>query len=297
MQSDTIALEFVPPLLAAGAAKAREETHRLVELAARAGLGERLSHLMIPGMIDEDPDRPVPLEPRMDPLEVWRAIRDIAPVRAGFCTQVTPFLRPERLADRVDALVAAGIEGIIFVGVPRGMQDGEGGGLSPAEALTTFSRTIDRRGVILIPTRAGEKDRFAFKCDRGASFGLTQLLFSDAIVDLLGTFARSADHRPEILLSFGYVPALEGRVGLIEWLIQDPGNPRVPMEQAFVARLAELSFAEKKRELLDLYRRCVDGLQDLGFPLGLHLETPYGFSEPAFEFFAELLEDWERRRA
>lgn len=296
MQSDTVALEFVPPRLTAGTEKACEEACRAVELAARTGLAGRISHLMIPGMIDEDPQRPVPLDARMDPLDVWNAIREVAPAPAGLCTQVTSFLQPERLEDRVGALTAAGIDGIIFVGVPRGMQDGDGEGLAPTDALTAFSGTVDRRGVILIPTRAGERDRFAFKCGRGATFALTQLLFSDAIVEFLRDFARSEEHRPEVLLSFGYVPALEARLGLVKWLIQDPGNPRVPVEHAFVDRLAGSGFAAKKRALLDLYRRCVDGLQELGFPLGLHLEAPYGFSEPAFELFAELLDDWEGRR-
>ena len=47
-------------------------------------------------------------------------------------------------------------------------------------------------------------------------------------------FAKTTDHRPEILLSFGFVPKVESRVGLINWLIQDPGNAAVADEQAFV---------------------------------------------------------------
>ena len=67
---------------------------------------------------------------------------------------------------------------------------------------------------------------------------MTQLLYSDAIVGFLTEFAKTTEHRPEILLSFGFVPKVETRVGLIDWLIQDPGNAAVADEQAFVKQLA-----------------------------------------------------------
>ncbi len=101
----------------------------------------------------------------------------------------------------------------------------------------------------LIPTREGEAGRFSFKCDQGATFGLTQLLYSDAIVDFLTDFARRHEHRPELLLSFGFVPKVESRVGLINWLIQDPGNPLVAEEQAFVKQLAATE-PVKRRQLM-----------------------------------------------
>jgi hypothetical protein len=119
---------------------------------------------------------------------------------------------------------------------------------------------------------------------------LTQLLYSDAIVNFLNDFAAQTEHRPEVLLSFGFVPGVEARSGLIRWLIQDKGNPRVAEEQAFVARLSEMTLAEKQRALLDLYKRCIDGVAAFGFPISIHLEAPYGFSRPAFETFAQWLD-------
>jgi hypothetical protein len=79
---------------------------------------------------------------------------------------------------------------------------------------------------------------------------------------------------------------------LINWLIQDPGNDVVKQEQEFVAKVAERSFAERKRELVELYKRVIDGVGGLGFPLSVHLEAPYGNSKPAFETFAEMLDYW-----
>ena len=208
------------------------------------------------------------------------------------CTQVTAFLDERNLKNRFDHLQAAGIDRIIFVGVPRTMSDGDGTGIPPTDALANFQQTVQHRGAILIPTRKDEDGRFNFKCERGATFALSQLLFSSSMVEFLKAFARNYSHRPEILLSFGFVPKAEKKIGLIKWLIQDHGNAVVEKEQAFVAQLSELSLKEKQQRLLDLYKRVVDGVGELGFPIGIHLEAPYGFSQPAFETFAMMLDYW-----
>jgi len=168
----------------------------------------------------------------------------------------------------------------------------ERAGVAPTDALSIYDQVVPNRGAILIPTREGEHGRFNFKCDQGATYGLTQLLYSDAVVGFLSEFAKTTDHRPEILLSFGFVPKVETRVGLINWLIQDPGNAAVADEQAFVSQLAETDPAQKRKLMIDLYKRVVDGVADLGFPLSIHLEAAYGTSAPAFETFAEMLDYW-----
>jgi hypothetical protein len=198
----------------------------------------------------------------------------------------------QTLGQRLGALVGAGIDGIVFVGVPRTMADGEGSGVAPTDALSIYRELLDNRGVILIPTREGEQGRFNFKCDQGATFAQTQLLYSDAIVGCLTEFAKRTDHRPEILLSFGFVPKLENRVGFVNWLIQDPGNAAVADEQAFVKTLATTEPAQKRKLMVDLYKRVIDGVVDLGYPLSVHFEATYGNSAPAFETFAELLDYW-----
>lgn len=292
IMKNTIALEFVPPNVEDGAEKAAEEARKVADLSRECGIGGRIQHLMIPGMIEEDPDRPVEMKPKMDPLDVWKAAAPELPGVKGLCTQVTPFLEREALTRRLEDLRGAGMDGIIFVGVPRTMADGEGNGMPPTDALSEFTELVPNRGVILIPTREGEFGRFNFKCDQGATFAMTQLLYSDAMVEFLKDFAAKTEHRPEILLSFGFVPKAEQKVKLIRWLIQDSGNPAVEKEQAFVDRLAEMALEDKKRELLDLYKRVVDGVGELGFPLSIHLEAPYGFVKPAFETFAEMLDYW-----
>jgi hypothetical protein len=111
-------------------------------------------------------------------------------------------------------------------------------------------------------------------------------------VRFLSEFARNTDHRPEILLSFGFVPKVENRVGLIDWLIQDPGNAAVAEEQAVVKGLADSEPAQRRRQMVDLYKRVIDGVADLGYPLSIHLEATYGVSAAAFETFAEMLAYW-----
>jgi hypothetical protein len=287
-----VALEFVPPNVEDGAQRAIEDAEKVLEHSRDHGLDGRIGHVMIPGIIAEEDDRPVEMKPKIDTLDVWTTISPLlSPVR-GLCTQVTAFMDEDALTGRLQTLTGAGIEGVIFVGVPRTMADGEGPGVAPTDALALFGDVVAHRGVILIPTREGEHGRFDFKCRQGATFGMTQLLYSDAIVGFLQEFARLTDHRPEILLSFGFVPNVEQRIGLIDWLIQDAGNQAVAAEQAFVADLAASSSTDRRRKLLDLYARVIDGVADLGFPLSVHLEAPYGFSGPAFEAFAELLGHW-----
>jgi len=287
-----IALEFVPPNLEHGKEKAIEEAHKVRDLSAEFGMEGMIDHLMIPGMINEDDDRPVPMKEKMDPLDVWRAVSPELKDTQGMCTQVTAFLNEAQLTKRFDDLKSAGLDKIIFVGVPRTMQDGDGDGVPPTDALANFQQQVRHRGVILIPTREGEDGRFNFKCDRGATFGLCQLLYSDAIVDFLREFAKNHDHRPEVLLSFGFVPKAEQKVKLINWLIQDHGNEQVKKEQAFVTSLTELKLKEKQQRLLELYKRVIDGVGELDFPIGIHLEAPYGFTRPAFETFAMMLNHW-----
>jgi hypothetical protein len=289
---NTIALELVPPNVERGHEQALEDARKVLRCSAETGLDGRIRHVMIPGMIEEDDDRPIEMKPKLDVLDFWSIIApELAGVH-GLCTQVTAFMDEATLRQRLTDLSAAGFDGIAFVGVPRTMNDGEGGGVAPTDALSIYADLVPNRGAILIPTRDGEQGRFKFKCDQGATYGMTQLLYSDAIVGFLRAFADETDHRPEILLSFGFVPKLESKVALINWLIQDPGNAAVAEEQEFVKRLAATEPVEKRKLMLDLYKRVIDGVAGLGFPLSIHLEATYGVSTPAFETFAEMLEYW-----
>ncbi|VEG46848.1 Uncharacterised protein [Mycolicibacterium flavescens] len=292
MTLNTIALELVPPNVDRGHEQALEDAQKVLRCSAETGLDGRIKHVMIPGMIEEDDDRPIEMKPKMDVLDFWAIITPELSGMNGLCTQVTAFMDEPTLRRRLTDLSSAGFDGIAFVGVPRTMSDGEGTGVAPTDALSIYSDVVPNRGAILIPTRDGEQGRFRFKCDQGATYGMTQLLYSDAIVGFLRDFAEQTDHRPEILLSFGFVPKLESKVGLINWLIQDPGNAAVAAEQEFVKKLASTEPAEKRKLMLDLYKRVIDGVGDLGFPLSIHLEATFGVSTPAFETFAEMLDYW-----
>jgi hypothetical protein len=294
---NTIALELVPPNAELGREHALDEARKVLEFSKSSGLDDRIGHVMIPGMIEEDGDRPVEMKPKMDVLDFWSLIKPQLPGVKGLCTQVTAFMDEPTLRARLGSLVDAEVEGIAFVGVPRTMADGEGGGVAPTDALSLYDQLVANRGAILIPTRDGEQGRFTFKCNQGATYGMTQLLYSDAIVGFLQEFAKNSEHRPEILLSFGFVPKVETRVGLIKWLIQDQGNAAVAAEQEFVTKLASVDPAEKRKLMVDLYKRVIDGVADLGFPLSIHLEAAYGLSAPAFDTFAELLAYWSPDKA
>ncbi|MUM08867.1 MULTISPECIES: mycobacterial-type methylenetetrahydrofolate reductase [unclassified Mycolicibacterium] len=292
MTLNTIAFELVPSNIERGPQFAVDEAHKVLLNAAAVGIEGRIRHVMIPGMIEEDGDRPIEMKPKMDVLDFWQLMKPELPGMRGLCTQVTSFLDEDALTKRLSVLQDADFDGIAFVGVPRTMADGEGAGVAPTDALTIYRDQVPNRGVILIPTRDGEHGRFNFKCDQGATYGMTQLLYSDTIVGFLKEFAATTSHRPEILLSFGFVPKMESKVGLINWLIQDAGNPLVAAEQEFVTRLAGEEPAVKRALMLDLYKRVIDGVGELGFPISIHLEAAYGVSKPAFETFAEMLAYW-----
>jgi len=289
---NTIALELVPPNVERGRERALEDAEKVLRCSSEAGLAGRIRHVMIPGMIEEDDDRPIEMKPKLDVLDFWSMIKPELPGINGLCTQVTAFMDERALRARLTQLGDSGFDGIAFVGVPRTLNDGEGTGVAPTDALSIFDGVVDNRGVILIPTREGEHGRFEFKCNRGATYGMTQLLYSDAIVAFLTEFAAMTEHRPEILLSFGFVPKVESKVGLIDWLIQDPGNAAVAAEQEFVKTLAGSEPAERRNLMLDLYKRVVDGVGALGFPLSVHFEATYGVNTPAFQTFAAMLEYW-----
>lgn len=292
MTLDTVALELVPPNVERGPERAAEEARKVLQFSAESGIEGQIRHVMVPGMIAEDDDRPVEMKPKLDVLDFWSIIKPELPGVSGLCTQVTAFMDEPSLRQRLTELGDAGIEGVVFVGVPRTMADGEGSGVAPTDALSIYRELVTNRGVILIPTRDGEQGRFNYKCDQGATYGMTQLLYSDAVVGFLTDFAKNTDYRPEILLSFGFVPKVETRVGLINWLIQDPGNAAVADEQALVNKLAASEPAQRRRLMLDLYKRVIDGVADLGYPLSIHFEATYGVSAGAFDTFAEMLAYW-----
>lgn len=295
MSLSTVALEMVAPNTDRSRTEQVEEARKVARISAETGIADLIGHVMIPGMIDEDDDRPVQMKPKLDVLDYWQLIAPELPGVKGLCTQVTAFSGEDALRRRLTDLVAAGMEGIAFVGVPRTMSDGDGDGVAPIDALTIYRDLVPNRGAILIPTRASEVERFGVKCRAGATYGMTQLLYSDAIVGFLTDFARTSDVRPEILLSFGFVPAVESRVGLINWLIGDPGNAAVAAEQEFVRALAAAEPAPRRRLIVDLYQRVIDGVADLGYSLSIHFEATYGYSAPAFDTFAEMLGYWSPR--
>jgi hypothetical protein len=285
----TVALEFVPPSAEGGPAKAREEAARVRDLLRKEGIADRVNAVLVPGMIAEESDRPVPLEDKMDPLDVRRAIRETLPLDC-IVTQVTAFSSMEALGERLASLRAEGIDRVVFVGVPRTLADGEGPGVAPTDALGHFRAEVPQRGVIWIPTRQDEKPRFEAKVRAGATFALSQLLCSDHVTRFVPTL-EVPEPRPELLLSFGYVPKAESRVGLIRWLIRDE-TAQAKREMEWVAEVAERPFPRKKEALVDVYKRVIDGLQGCGFPLGVHFECPYGFNPYAFEVFHAMLDHW-----
>ena len=92
MTLNTIALELVPPNVERGQEYAVEEARKVARISAESGLAGQIRHVMIPGMIAEDDDRPVPMKPKLDVLDYWSLIKPELPGLRGLCTQVTAFM-------------------------------------------------------------------------------------------------------------------------------------------------------------------------------------------------------------
>src|SRR6516225_2190905 len=60
---NTIALELVPPNVQSGLERAAEDAHKALQFSADSGIEGRIGHVMIPGMIAEEDDRPVEMKP------------------------------------------------------------------------------------------------------------------------------------------------------------------------------------------------------------------------------------------
>ncbi len=285
-----VVFEMVPTAAERGAAGLRAEARKVRQLFVKSGIEQRVDSVLIPQLIAEEGDRPVKLASKLDILEAQPILSDELRLDT-VVTQVTAFMPLPALRERIAKIEAAGVRSVVFVGVPRVFDQRDVVGIFPNDAVRIFADQIPERGVILIPTRPGELERFSSKLAAGATFGLTQLLFTDSIVRFLTALAVE-ERRPEILLSFGYVPNMETERGLIRWLIKDT-TPEAQAEAETVARLAALPFRRKKAALVELVRRVVGPVRALGFPLSLHFECPYGASQPAMEAFGAVLDAWE----
>jgi hypothetical protein len=289
----TIALELVPAAKSNGRDATLKEGRSVREKLDKAGILEDVNTVMIPQVIPEDEFRPVELEEKLDPIDTKRYLSESLPVDY-ISTQVTVYTPMDELRQRAEKLRSEGINRVIFVGAPR-VENERMVGPTPPEAISNLGDIIPSCGVILIPTRESEVDRFSAKVDAGATFGSTQLLFSDYVTTFLGDLANKTDKRPEVMLTFGYVPKAEAKVGLFEWMIWDD-QPVVKDEIEFVSDIAEKPFNEKKEKLVDLYKQVIDGVHKYDFPIGVQFSIPYGISGPAFETFAEMLEVWSPQR-
>ena len=286
----TIALELIPTSVEGGQPLALEEAQKTRAQLEKSGLLQHVNTLVVPQMIPEEGDRPVALDAKLDALDSSLALRQEIPA-SFILTQVTVFTPRQQLDARVSSLKQAGVERVVFVGVPRVFDDADIVGPSPNEALGIYSDMMPSRGAILIPTRPDEEGRFRYKLECGANFAMTQLLYSDHIAGFLEEMSQYP-YRPEILLSFGFVPQAELRVGLVRWLIKDETSPFVAREIERVTELAGMPFQQKKAAMVEDYQRVVERVSAAGFPVGIHFECPYGLSDPAMETFNAMLDAW-----
>ena len=74
------------------AEQAIEDARKVVQLSADFGLDGRIGHLMMPGLIEEEDDRPIEMKPKIDVLDFWSIIKPELRGIRGLCSQVTAFM-------------------------------------------------------------------------------------------------------------------------------------------------------------------------------------------------------------
>lgn len=290
----TISLATAPPPTHLGTPCGLNQAVSLRQRLEGTALAEAVNSLFVPMIIDEDSFRPDDFVEHEDPLDFHTALAQEFPHCDMIVSQVTPFTPVSDLERRVRRARQQGVNRMVFVGVPREYAESEVVGLYPDQALTYFRELMPGRGVITIPVRPHEHDRLAAKVASGANFAITQLLYGDTVVELLRSLRETVEVMPEIILSFGYVPAIETDHALIQWLIQDP---RAQEEMEWVKATAQCSAEERRRRLVEVYRRIVEGVHDLGIRPGVNFEAPYGLSQGAIETFEAMLEIHDPRSA
>lgn len=288
----TISLATPPPPREVGLEGGRQQARDLRERLAGTRLGEAVDSLFVPMIIDEDSFRPNEFVEHEDPLDYQAALAHELPSLDAIVAQVTPFSPTTELERRVARAREQCVERMVFVGVPREYAASELVGLFPDQALNHFRDQLAWRGVITIPARENERDRLAAKVHSGANFAVTQLLYGDAIIDVARGLARGFEQPPELILSFGYVPAIEADKGLIQWLIQAPDAAD---EMRWVKETAAQSHSERQGRLFELYRRITDRVRELGLEPGVNFEAPYGLSRGAVETFERMLGHYDPR--
>lgn len=290
----TLSLAAAPPPQQICSPAGVDQAQQLADRLAGTQLRSQIERIFVPMIIDEDSFRPGEFVDHEDPLDFHAALRQSLPELGAMVAQVTPFTHTADLERRVVRARAQGVDRMIFVGVPREYDEADVVGLYPVQALSYFADSMPGRGVITIQSRPHEHDRLLAKVNAGANFAVSQLVYGDAIVDLLASLQDSWQTTPEIILSFGYIPATEARSGLIRWLIQDD-NAHAEMD--WVSETAQCDLGERTRRLVNLYRDVVGRVRDLGIEPGINFEAPYGLSQAAVETFEAMLESYNPRAA
>ena len=71
MTLNTVAFELVPPNADLGREHALEEARKMLRFSKETGIDDRIRHVMMPGMIAEDDDRPVEMKTGLDGFDIW----------------------------------------------------------------------------------------------------------------------------------------------------------------------------------------------------------------------------------
>jgi 5,10-methylenetetrahydrofolate reductase len=219
----SLCLEAVPPLQKQGEEGIEQVLAKVDAIHSQVPLhGVNIPEIREESSKSDKGERLQPFEPRVEPRELARRIKD----RFGLecmINRVVVHLTPEKQADWFrETWEEYGVRQFVLVGGEDSSVDYPGPNVPQANQLIreTLTDPALKVGNICIPTREGEANRLFRKIDSGADFFTTQIVYHpEEFTRLLDALAEYGDHKsmPEMLLTVTPIKSARN-IKFLHWL-------------------------------------------------------------------------------
>lgn len=216
-------LEVVPPLTRQGEAGVDAALAKVAAIHESVGLdGINIPEIREESSKSDKGERRMPFEPRIEPRELARRIRDTFGIEC-MINRVVVHLERDRQADWFrETWEEYGVRRFVLVGGEKSGVDYPGPSVPEANEL--IREVISDRGLrvgnICIPTRAGEADRMRRKMRTGTDFFTTQIVYHpEQFTDLVDALVDGGlpSPPPEVLVTLCPVKN-ERNIRFLHWL-------------------------------------------------------------------------------
>lgn len=213
--------------------------------------------------------KPVGALPKIDPLTYGSWCTRIGGV-PSIVYRCVPYHEKQVHVDWCKRALEMGIRAVVVVGRESSVDDCPGP--EAGEAITLFKSLGMVVGGVMIPHRENEEQRMVAKVEAGASFFVTQILFSQEDVGPLlvrysALCAKSGVDPKRVVLSFAPVTS-ERNLKFMEWL----GVQLHPCFREDLLRFPASMVQRSRLEAMKALTRLFEGPIPSDVPLGLNIE-------------------------